>query len=93
VELTEEEIEAELQRLDQQRAEIHAEMLRLNDDLARRRARATLARMGDGERAALLQVVQAEGVASAEAVGPVADTALLVEAGAAPVADLQGGGA
>jgi hypothetical protein len=49
--------------------------------------------MGDGERAALLQVVQAEGVASAEAVGPVADTALLVEAGAAPVADLQGGGA
>jgi len=65
---TEADIEAELIALDAERATIHERMLALNDELSVARAREQLAAMGDGERAALLQVVQTDGIASTEAV-------------------------
>lgn len=65
---TEEDILDELHRLDDEKQAIRQRMLELHQELSVARAREQLAGMGDGQRAALLQLVQTEGVHSAEAV-------------------------
>lgn len=67
------EIEAELlvaaNAFDAAKLEHRRRIAKLNDELALARAAEKLARMSDGERAALARVIGAEGIPSAEAHG------------------------
>lgn len=65
----EDEILAEIRALDEKKQAIRGQQLALHGELSLARAQAKLAAMPDAERVALLQVIQANGVKSGEAVG------------------------